>query len=170
MLISSTSNTRFDFAGILSFPTSAPLSRMFFASSGDRNCPFFTPTALPVRAAAEHFEPLLREVGEALGPDGEIVLLGGNHDHELLAGWTDAHLRTKPLPSPVSFVLVPEDKVVKNRVHLDVAPYDCTQQEELARLLALGAREADIGQQDTRWLVLADPEGNEFCVMPALDA
>ncbi len=82
----------------------------------------------------------------------------------------DADLRARPLPSPVSFVLVPEDKVVKNRVYLDIAPYDCTQQEEVARLIGLGAREADIGQRDTRWVVMADPEGNEFCVMPALDA
>jgi hypothetical protein len=45
-----------------------------------------------VRDAAAHAEPLLREAGEALGPGGEIVLVGGNHDHALLAGWTETHL------------------------------------------------------------------------------
>jgi hypothetical protein len=51
---------------------------------------------LPMRAATERFEPLLREVGEALGPQGEIVLLGGNHDHALMTAWTDAHLLQDP--------------------------------------------------------------------------
>ena len=81
---------------------------------------------------------------------------------------TDLDLVTAPQPPAIAFVVVPEDKAVKNRVHLDVAPYERTQREEVDRLIALGAREADIGQQDTRWVVMADPEGNEFCVMPAL--
>ena len=49
-----------------------------------------------VRRAASHGLPLLREAGEALGPGGEIVLLGGNHDHALLAGWTDTQLLQDP--------------------------------------------------------------------------
>ncbi len=63
------------------------------------------------------------------------------------------------------FVPVPEPKTVKNRVHLDVNPTGCDQQEELARLLALGARPADVGQGEQTWHVLADPEGNEFCLL-----
>jgi predicted enzyme related to lactoylglutathione lyase len=63
------------------------------------------------------------------------------------------------------FVTVPEAKTVKNRVHLDVNPHGCDQEEEVERLLALGARRVDIGQGDVPWVVLADPEGNEFCVL-----
>ncbi|MBB5630595.1 VOC family protein [Sphaerisporangium krabiense] len=61
------------------------------------------------------------------------------------------------------FVPVPEGKQVKNRLHLDFRPKD--QKAEVERLLALGARPADVGQGDERWVVLVDPEGNEFCVL-----
>ncbi len=63
------------------------------------------------------------------------------------------------------FLPVPEAKTVKNRVHVDVSPTGCDQAEELERLLGLGATRVDIGQGDTPWVVLADPEGNEFCVL-----
>jgi len=63
------------------------------------------------------------------------------------------------------FVPVPEPKTVKNRVHIDVAPQGCTQGEEVDRLLGLGASHVDIGQKDVSWVVLADVEGNEFCVL-----
>jgi hypothetical protein len=57
-------------------------------------------------------------------------------------------------------------KTVWNRVHLDVAPYPGDDQAaEVARLRALGATDADVGQGDVPWKVLADPEGNEFCVL-----
>ena len=64
------------------------------------------------------------------------------------------------------FVAVPEAKTVKNRVHLDLQPQDRSRDEEVERLLGLGAtlvadrRDAD----GTGWALLADPEGNEFCV------
>ncbi|MFF8863885.1 VOC family protein [Streptomyces sp. NPDC015139] len=61
------------------------------------------------------------------------------------------------------FVPVPEGKTVKNRLHLDFRPTD--QAAEVARLLALGARHADVGQGEQPWVVLADPEDNEFCVL-----
>ena len=61
------------------------------------------------------------------------------------------------------FVPVPEAKSVKNRLHLDFRPDD--QELEVDRLLALGATRVDIGQGDQPWVVLADPEGNEFCVL-----
>ncbi|MGH3641420.1 MAG: VOC family protein [Mycobacterium sp.] len=67
----------------------------------------------------------------------------------------------------VLFLAVPEDKVVKNRIHFDFTPDD--QQAEVDRLIALGARHVDIGQGDESWVVLADPEGNEFCVLAAED-
>jgi predicted enzyme related to lactoylglutathione lyase len=63
------------------------------------------------------------------------------------------------------FVAVPESKIVKNRVHLDVSPVGCDRDEEVARLEALGATRIDVGQGDQPWVVLADPEGNEFCVL-----
>ena len=65
------------------------------------------------------------------------------------------------------FVEVPEPKSAKDRIHLDVSPVGCSQDDEVARLLALGAQPADVGQGDTSWVVLADPEGNEFCVIRA---
>jgi predicted enzyme related to lactoylglutathione lyase len=64
------------------------------------------------------------------------------------------------------FLRVPEEKSVKNRLHLDLRPDD--QDAEVARLEGLGARRVDIGQGDVTWVVLADPEGNEFCVLRAL--
>jgi predicted enzyme related to lactoylglutathione lyase len=63
------------------------------------------------------------------------------------------------------FVRVPDDKTVKNRLHLDFRPDD--RDREVDRLLALGATRVDIGQGDSTWVVLADPEGNEFCVLRA---
>jgi hypothetical protein len=67
----------------------------------------------------------------------------------------------------ILFLKVPEGKAVKNRLHLDLRPKD--QAAEVARLEALGARRVDVGQgADTTWVVLADPEGNEFDVLRAL--
>lgn len=64
------------------------------------------------------------------------------------------------------FIRVPEPKVVKNRVHLDLMPTDRTRDEEVARLLGLGATlVADHREPDgVGWVVLADPEGNELCI------
>ncbi|MEV6106726.1 VOC family protein [Streptomyces sp. NPDC051940] len=61
------------------------------------------------------------------------------------------------------FVPVPEEKRRKNRLHLDFRPDD--QDAEVTRLLAHGARRADVGQGAVPWTVLQDPEGNEFCVL-----
>ena len=61
------------------------------------------------------------------------------------------------------FVPVDEPKRVKNRLHLDFRPDD--RDAEVDRLVALGATRADIGQGDQTWVVLADPEGNEFCIL-----
>ena len=66
----------------------------------------------------------------------------------------------------IDVVQVPEGKAVKNRLHLDLRADGSTAQEEVDRLLSLGARRADVGQgSDVTWTVLADPEGNEFCVL-----
>ncbi|MFC5213175.1 VOC family protein [Streptomyces coerulescens] len=64
------------------------------------------------------------------------------------------------------FMAVPEPKTVKNRVHLDLQPEDRSRDEEVERVLALGATLVDDRRNPdgTGWAVLADPEGNEFCV------
>jgi hypothetical protein len=74
--------------------------------------------------------------------------------------------RATPLAPAITFVVVPEGKVVKNRMHLDITPIDRTRDNEVLRLVDLGARPVDIRQGDKPWVVMADPEGNEFCVMP----
>jgi predicted enzyme related to lactoylglutathione lyase len=73
-----------------------------------------------------------------------------------------------PDPAAVCIDLIarPEPKTVKNRVHLDLATTSAAHQAELvARLKELGATPADVGQGDVPWTVMADPEGNEFCVL-----
>jgi predicted enzyme related to lactoylglutathione lyase len=66
----------------------------------------------------------------------------------------------------LTFVPVPEAKTGKNRIHLDLAGASAEAQQAMVdKALALGARPADIGQGETPWVVLADPEGNEFCVL-----
>ena len=68
-------------------------------------------------------------------------------------------------PIEMDFRWVPDGpKTSKNRIHLDISPVDREQAAELDRLLALGATLLDIGQQRVSWHVLADPEGNEFCL------
>jgi len=94
-----------------------------------------------------------------IGPDPEAP------DAERLAD-----LRGGPAVPSMSFVRVPEAKGgVKNRVHFEITPIDSDQQTELDRLLALGASTVDVGQGGGRsWVVLADPEGNEFCLARSL--
>jgi predicted enzyme related to lactoylglutathione lyase len=66
------------------------------------------------------------------------------------------------------FVGVPEPKTIKNRIHLDLIPPG-DQQQEIARLVELGASVADSQPDGVGWIVLADPEGNEFCLEAAGD-
>lgn len=73
--------------------------------------------------------------------------------------------RPGPVPPTLTFAPVPEGKTVKNRLHLDVNPTDGEQADEVRRLLGLGALPADVGQGEQTWVVLTDPEGNEFCVL-----
>jgi predicted enzyme related to lactoylglutathione lyase len=114
----------------------------------------------------------------------EVVIDCADHDvviafwTEALGGWErrdaneqfvalvpppDQRTGDGPRPLPLLFQKVPEGKVVKNRVHLDFASDDMT--AEVERLRGLGAAviaERSLG--DFRWTVMADPEGNEFCV------
>lgn len=64
------------------------------------------------------------------------------------------------------FLKVGQDKIIKNRLHLDLRPVD--QAAEVARLEALGASRIDVGQGDASWVVMTDPDGNEFDVLRAL--
>lgn len=66
----------------------------------------------------------------------------------------------------IDVLAVPEGKAVKNRLHLDLRADGVTTAAELERLLAAGARRVDVGQEpDVTWVVLSDPEGNEFCLL-----
>jgi predicted enzyme related to lactoylglutathione lyase len=71
--------------------------------------------------------------------------------------------RSKEEMPGLLFTPVPEVKTVKNRLHIDLRPED--QEAEVERLVDMGARHVDIGQGDVGWVILADPEGNEFCVL-----
>ena len=69
-------------------------------------------------------------------------------------------------PVGICFMPVTDEKAVKNRVHLDITTSAEDRDQEIERLLALGAQRVDIGQTGKEsWTVLADPEGNEFCVV-----
>ena len=69
-----------------------------------------------------------------------------------------------PVPPTLTFAHVPEGKTVKNRLHLDVNPTDREQDEEVPRLLDLGARHAEVGQTgDESWVCLADPSKIKLC-------
>ncbi|SCF45373.1 VOC family protein [Micromonospora mirobrigensis] len=76
----------------------------------------------------------------------------------------EVEIRPAPdrLPGMV-FVPVRDPKTAKNRLHLDLRPAD--QEAEVERLVDMGARHVDVGQGGADWVVLADPEGNEFCVL-----
>jgi len=81
-----------------------------------------------------------------------------NHDPE------EFEIRPAPDRLPgILFARVPERKSLKNRLHFDLRPDD--RDAAVARLVDLGATPADVGQGDESWIVLSDPEGNEFCVL-----
>jgi hypothetical protein len=90
------------------------------------------------------------------------LVIAQDEEGVMIAPFQDRH----PGVFPVYFQVNPDDKVVKNRWHFDLAPND--QDAEVARLEALGARRTDIGQGDVSWVVMADIEGNEFCVLTSL--
>ncbi|MFJ4623194.1 VOC family protein [Streptomyces sp. NPDC088812] len=111
--------------------------------------------------------------------EGEQVIVDAADPVALSRWWAEALGRVtvadapdeyeiRPVPDRMPgllFVPVPERKTVKNRLHLDFRPDD--QEAEVERLLALGARRADVGQGDQTWVTPADPEDNEFCVLGA---
>ncbi|MER5337077.1 VOC family protein [Micromonospora sp. NPDC002717] len=87
---------------------------------------------------------------QVVDEDGEVITIAASD-------------RSWPM---IDVVAVPEGKVIKNRLHFDLRADGVSTAEELDRLLALGARRVDVGQpSDVSWVVLADPEGNEFCLL-----
>ena len=76
----------------------------------------------------------------------------------------EVEIRRTPDEIPgLVFVPCPDAKTVKNRLHIDLRPDD--QEVEVERFVNMGARPVNVGQQDVDWVVLADPEGNEFCIL-----
>jgi len=90
--------------------------------------------------------------------DGEFVAIGSPMVPE-------GKNRPGPVPPVLTFAHVPEGKTVKNRVHLDVNPTDRSQDEEIVRLIGLGATVVNDSRPELGWVTLADPEGNEFDVL-----
>jgi hypothetical protein len=100
----------------------------------------------------------VQDDGEDDGEDG-VVTIGSPLVPE-------GRSRPGPVPPTLTFARVPEGKTIKNRLHMDLNPTDTDQEAEVRRVLALGARPADVGQTgDESWVTLADPEGNEFCIL-----
>jgi predicted enzyme related to lactoylglutathione lyase len=107
----------------------------------------------------------------------EQVVVDAEQPGVLAAWWAEAldwtlvsdsggecEIRAQPDQLPgILFVPVGEVKQRKNRLHIDFRPDD--QRAEVDRLISLGARPADVGQGKQTWVVLTDPEGNEFCVL-----
>ena len=93
-------------------------------------------------------------------------VLGSSVDPEDQPGDEDALVSPGPGLPGLLFIRVPEAKSVKNRIHFDLQPQDRTRDEEIARLVELGATPYDDRRRpDGRgWMVLSDPEGNELCV------
>ncbi|MGH9229305.1 MAG: VOC family protein [Acidimicrobiales bacterium] len=90
-------------------------------------------------------------------------IVGQGDDHAALA-------RPDDMGPRLELIQVTDPKVAKNRVHIDVAPYAADDQAaEVSRIRGLGATPADIGQGEQTWVVLADPDGNEFCVLSPRD-
>ncbi|MDM7831476.1 VOC family protein [Cellulomonas edaphi] len=93
-------------------------------------------------------------------------VLGWERVWELDPADEEVALRSPDAMGTWLFIKVPDRKSSKNRVHPDLRPPNGSDQAtELARLLELGATPVDIGQGDVQWHVLADPEGNEFCLL-----
>ncbi|KOX02509.1 glyoxalase [Streptomyces sp. NRRL B-1140] len=101
----------------------------------------------------------------------DFKVIDRSEDSVEIGSWvpTVEEVRARQMPTTLVFVQVPEGKAVKNRLHLDVSPIDASTEDEVIRLLGLGATRTDVGQgPDRSWVVMADPEGNEFCVVRSL--
>ncbi|WP_329137498.1 VOC family protein [Streptomyces sp. NBC_00670] len=99
---------------------------------------------------------------EVIDRDGDTVEIGS---------WdpTAEEFRARQMPPTLIFIPVPEGKTAKNRLHLDVSPVEGTTEDEVTRLLALGAKRSEHQTEGASWVVMTDPEDNEFCVLRTLD-
>jgi hypothetical protein len=114
--------------------------------------------------------PGREEAGCLVGLDWQVI-----HDSDeecvIIPSWVDEKvIQETPwerIGAGLVFVSVPEGKAVKNRLHIDLAPHTSQDRDaEITRLERLGACRVNVGQgDDVSWTVLADPEGNEFCVL-----
>ena len=114
---------------------------------------------------------LARWWGEALGWE---VIFETDEESVLVPPWAlelSGKLDFHQVPPGMVFVPVEHEKAGKNRLHWDFAPHTSDDRDaEIARLVELGATVIDVGQPaDATWTVLADPDGNEFCVLSARD-
>ena len=120
---------------------------------------------LDVAAQAEWWRETLgwQKVHEA---DDEVVIVPAHVTEELVRATPWEHVGPG-----IVFVPVCEPKSVKNRLYIDLAPHTSDDRDaELAELVDRGAAVVDVGQgPDVSWTVIADPEGNEFCVLSARD-
>ncbi|WP_394250917.1 VOC family protein [Arthrobacter pityocampae] len=101
---------------------------------------------------------------------GWEVIFDDDDEAAVVPPWArelDATLSFEQVPPGLVFVRVEHEKRGKNRLHLDFAPHTGEDRDaEIERLITLGARRIDVGQgPDVSWEVLADPDGNEFCVL-----
>jgi predicted enzyme related to lactoylglutathione lyase len=112
---------------------------------------------------AVHLENVAVDCRDAVGLTRFWADVLGWQARNVEPGWVELRAPDGAVPG-LDLLEVPEPKTVKNRLHLDLRPDD--QAAEVARIEALGARRTDVGQGgDVSWIVLADPEGNEFCVL-----
>lgn len=105
---------------------------------------------------------------------GWTVTYESDDEVALVPPWADelgGRLPFEQVPPGLVFVPVEHPKTGKNRLHLDLAPHTSDDRDaEIARLLSIGATRADVGQgPEVTWEVLADPDGNEFCVLSSRD-
>ena len=98
---------------------------------------------------------------------GQVLDYVENPDDPNLPGHEECPITSRDGRHHILFIQVPDAKQVKNRIHFDLRPVEGTRDEELARLIELGAKPLDdLRRPDgTGWMVLSDPEGNEFCIL-----
>ncbi|MDQ0736820.1 VOC family protein [Arthrobacter agilis] len=114
---------------------------------------------------------LARWWSDALGWE---VMFEDDEEAVVVPPWArelEPRLSFEQVPPGLVFVAVEHEKQGKNRLHLDFAPHSTDDRDaEIERLVTLGARRIDVGQgPDVSWEVLADPDGNEFCILSARD-
>ncbi|MEV4752678.1 VOC family protein [Streptosporangium sp. NPDC049248] len=101
----------------------------------------------------------------------DFTVIDRNEGKVEIGSWepTVEQVLAHQMPPTLLFIQVPEGKTVKNRLHLDVSPIDAGTDDEVTRLLGFGAVKTNVAQgPDRSWVVMADPEGNEFCVLRTL--